>query len=111
MDKQKPRDNKMYYLSEKTNLKAMDKAIRHCKEGFELFDHKVLSSSQIKDRKKLMTKKNKSKDSLCKQFWSDLKIPINDRVARAHTNFNSTTSRGSSIKGRSSKPGTLSASI
>ena len=88
MDKQKPRDHSMYYLSEKTNLKQMDKALRHCKQRFEMFDHRVLNNEEIKDRKKLRRKKARSKEQIMSQIWAELKIPINSKVAKAHAKLN-----------------------
>ena len=48
MDQQAPRDNRMYFVGEKTNLKAMDKALKHAAGKHQLFSHTVLSAQEIK---------------------------------------------------------------
>lgn len=48
MDQQKPRDNSMYYIGEKMNLKQNDKTILSMTDKRQLFEHKVLSNSEQK---------------------------------------------------------------
>lgn len=41
-----PRDNKMYYLSEVTNLKAQDQDLKEMNtEKFAFFDHRIVTES------------------------------------------------------------------
>jgi len=41
MDRQKPRDNKMYHISEASNLKAHDKVALAKSQSFALFDFQI----------------------------------------------------------------------
>jgi hypothetical protein len=47
MTQQCPRDNAMYNRGESTNLKAMDKALKHKTSKFGLFSHTIIDSSEI----------------------------------------------------------------
>jgi len=47
MDQQRPRDNAMYFVGEKTNLKSMDKALKHATTKHKAFSHTVLSCIAI----------------------------------------------------------------
>jgi hypothetical protein len=47
MDQQRPRDNSMYNTGEKTNLKAMDKALKHKTSKYSVFSHTIIDSSEI----------------------------------------------------------------
>ena len=48
MDQQKPRDNSMYHISDRTNLKKFDRALSSYTSKFGVFSHKVLTNSEIK---------------------------------------------------------------
>jgi hypothetical protein len=47
MDQQRPRDNEMYNVGERTNLRAMDKALKHKTSKYSIFSHNVLDSEEI----------------------------------------------------------------
>ena len=47
MDQQKPRDNSMYYLSEKNNLKQNDKALERRGDKAGIFGHRVLTMKEV----------------------------------------------------------------
>ena len=48
MDQQKPRDNAMYNISDRTNLKKQDKALQSYTSKYGVFGHKMLTQSEIK---------------------------------------------------------------
>lgn len=48
MSQQKPRDNRMYHISESSNLKKFDKALKVVTNKYNTFEHRLLSSSEIK---------------------------------------------------------------
>ena len=47
MKQQRPRDNSMYNVGESTNLKAMDKALKHKTSKYSLFSHNIIDSGEI----------------------------------------------------------------
>lgn len=68
MDQQRPRDNSMYNTGEKTNLKAMDKALKHKTSKYSIFSHTIIDSSEImknckenKIKSAMGTRKNNSR--------------------------------------------------
>ena len=63
MDQQRPRDNAMYFVGERTNLKSMDKALKHATGKHTAFSHKVLTSGEIEKHCKT-SKAQSEKDGL-----------------------------------------------
>jgi hypothetical protein len=85
MDQQRPRDNAMYYLSEKSNLKQMDKAILNKSHKHALFDHRVLSAKESKRENRkaqsstMFKKVQLSRQELQDKIWNGLKLPKSDK--------------------------------
>ena len=83
MDKQKPRDNTMYHISDKTNLRSQDKALTSYTDKFGTFSHKVLSHSEIRKGKKRRFKADQSTDSAVSDIWRSFTVPIHLKVSRS----------------------------
>ena len=88
MDQQAPRDNRMYWVGEKTNLKSMDIALKHATSKHTVFSHQVLTSNEIKGHcrkksvgsatttsKKQTFKQKEEQNALLMSIWSDLNLP------------------------------------
>ena len=59
----------MYYLSEKTNLKSLDKALSVHTSKFGTFGHKMLSVSEIKAGSNARRKAEESKEDALAEIW------------------------------------------
>ena len=78
MDLQKPRDNKMYYLSESTNLRKMDKALNRRVNKTGIFDHRILSRQEVSLTNKAANqyRDDKSKETTKSEIWKNFTVPI-----------------------------------
>ena len=78
----------MYWVGEKTNLKTMDKALKHATSKHTLFSHQVLTANDIKSHcrkkgtgsamtahKKQSLKAKEEQNALLMSIWSDLNLP------------------------------------
>ena len=85
MNQQKPRDNSMYHLSDRTNLKQLDKALKSYTNKFGVFGHKMLTKSQIQDAKSFRYRSEfngsrRSKESSMQEIWQSFTVPVKFRI-------------------------------
>ena len=78
MDLQKPRDNKMYYLSEANNLRKMDKALVRRVDKTGIFNHRILSRSEVSMTNKAANqfRLDQSKETTKSEIWKNFTVPI-----------------------------------
>ena len=86
MDQQKPRDNSMYHLSDRTNLKSLDKALNTGAGKYQVFSHKMLTHDEIKLSKTMRMKsgysrtKRSEKDDAISEIWQSFTVPLKFRI-------------------------------
>ena len=107
MDQQKPRDNSMYNISDRTNLKKHDKALQSYTSKYGVFGNKMLTQSEINNSTKTfhgMSKMNfyatarttaasrgstlgktgrfttTDKESATSEIWQSFTVPVKFRI-------------------------------
>ena len=87
MDLQKPRDNKMYYLSEANNLRKMDKALVRRVDKTGVFNHRILSRSEVSMTNKAANqfRSDQSKETTKSEIWKNFTVPIQNKIKERST--------------------------
>lgn len=81
MDQQKPRDNSMYHLSDRTNLKQQDKALSTHTSKYGLFGHRMLTRSEVKSSKTVNNRfKQSTQETAISEIWQSFTVPLKFRI-------------------------------
>ena len=77
----------MYYLSESTNLRKMDKALVRRVEKTGIFDHRILSRQEVSLTNKAANqfRDDRSKEMTKSEIWKNFTVPIQNKIKERST--------------------------